>query len=185
MDLDDYRGPFNPDLKWEDFSKDLLIRLLKACSNLYNGMPGFFMSAIEKRYGFEVTKEISDEAYAIGTRMQFIYAQRELGLGNTVGDCLKYQQFGIDVATMDVKAELKNENLGIITIRNCPGLLYWERHDRPEMWQWACHELASREWKNVAHWINPRIKCTPIKLAPRRSKDDFCCQWEYRMEPPE
>jgi len=183
MDLMDYKGPFNPDLKWEDFSKDLLIKLLKACSNLYNGMPGFFMTHMERRLGFDLTKEISDEAYAIGTRIQFQYAQKLLGLGDTVGDCLKYQQFGIDVATFDVKAEQVNENLGYVSIYNCTGMLYWERHNQSHMWEWACHELAAREWQNVSHWINPKIKCTPVKLAPRQSPDEPCCKWEYKLEP--
>jgi hypothetical protein len=182
-DLEDYSGPFDPELKWQDFSKDLLIRLLKVTSNLYNGMPGFLYYAIRDRYGDQVAMEISDEAYAVGTQMQYQYLKRELKLGNKVEDCLKYQQFGVDVANMDVQCELKNENLGIVTIRNCTGVAYWERHNQPQMWEWACHQLAVREWQNVAHWINPKIKCTPLKLAPRTSKDDICCQWEYRLEP--
>jgi hypothetical protein len=178
-------GPLNWEagLKWEDCSKDLLIRSLKLASNLYNGMPGFFYTAIKKRYGDQVAIEVSEEAYAIGTRIQFQGAQRALKLGNTVADCLKYQQFGVDVANMDVECQLKNENLGIVTIRNCTGVLYWERHEGTAwLMEWACHKLAQEGWPMIAHWINPNIKCTALKLPPRKSKDDICCQWEYRLE---
>jgi len=31
------------------------------------------------------------------------------------------------------------------------------------------------------YFINPYIKITPLKLPPRKSPDEICCQWELIM----
>jgi len=30
--------------------------------------------------------------------------------------------------------------------------------------------------------INPKIKCNVLRMPPRKSKDEICCQMEYILE---
>jgi hypothetical protein len=32
-----------------------------------------------------------------------------------------------------------------------------------------------------AKYVNPDIKIVPLKLPPRKSKDDIACQWELKL----
>ena len=34
----------------------------------------------------------------------------------------------------------------------------------------------------MAHFYNPKMKVTALKLPPRRSVDDICCQWEFKID---
>ena len=50
----------------------------------------------------------------------------------------------------------------------------------PERIKWVCHVV---EPQAVAKYLNnPKIKVTPLKLPPRKSPDEICCQWEFKLE---
>ena len=50
-ELKDYTGPFKKDLKYEDFSKEVLVELLHAYGEEINLLSLFFAKAINKRFG--------------------------------------------------------------------------------------------------------------------------------------
>ena len=52
-ELRDYSGPFNPDLQWEDCSKELLIRVMKVWQYFYLEMASAWYDAVEKSSGSE------------------------------------------------------------------------------------------------------------------------------------
>jgi hypothetical protein len=31
-------------------------------------------------------------------------------------------------------------------------------------------------------WVNPNIQCRALKIPPRKTEDDICCVWEWKME---
>jgi hypothetical protein len=52
-EMNDYSGPFRPNLKWEDFSKDFLIKLMKVWQYAWLEMAGQWHTAVHKRFGPE------------------------------------------------------------------------------------------------------------------------------------
>ena len=53
MERVDYSGEFDPDLKFEDFSKDTLIKLLGVCAKLYQTVDGYWYMSVKERAGNE------------------------------------------------------------------------------------------------------------------------------------
>jgi len=56
-ELKDYSGPYVPNLKYEDFSKEVLVKLLKAYSREVNVLGSYWAEEVRKRLGEDAEKE--------------------------------------------------------------------------------------------------------------------------------
>ena len=45
----------------------------------------------------------------------------------------------------------------------------------------TCDPVEIDYFTELVESIDPRIKVTPLKLPPRQSADDICCQWLFTM----
>ncbi|MFC1944979.1 hypothetical protein ACFLX5_05855 [Chloroflexota bacterium] len=43
-------------------------------------------------------------------------------------------------------------------------------------------EMEIDNANNVARFFNHAMKVEPLKLPPRKSEDEICCIWEYKIE---
>ena len=48
-EFEDYSGPYKPDLKFEDFSKEALVRLLRAYRTIFVGLMGTWNTVNRER----------------------------------------------------------------------------------------------------------------------------------------
>jgi hypothetical protein len=182
-ELEDLSGPFNPDLKFEDFSKSFLLRLMRAWQQAWLIMEGSWYDAVKEKCGAEVADACNLKAWlSIGERVN----PRFLKVGNiklnTVLDSLKALQLPLDNTVggiFPVEYEIINPNHVIATVRKCLSLEYFER-EVPERIQPMCHEIEPLIF--AKYLINPQIKVTALKLPPRKSPDEIACQWEYKLE---
>ena len=62
-ELEDYSGSFKKDLKYEDFTKDVLVELMHGYAEEINLLSLFFATAINKRFGEDAMREILIEAW--------------------------------------------------------------------------------------------------------------------------
>ena len=183
--LRDYGGPFKPDLKMEDFSSEALVSLWRAAGKMYVGLDGIWYSLIRERYGEAVARELDAEVWKRETPFEVGRVRAALNIrGNDVASVLKFIQTdpGGGAIFPEFSCELKNEKVGILTIKRCLGLEYYERHGERELQRHACEVLDVEGFAEAAHLFNPKIKVTPLKLPPRKSPEEIACQWEFRME---
>lgn len=182
-ELNDYSGPFNPDLKFEDFSKDFLLRLMHLWQYAWLQMAGTWYDAIKKRWGDEAANECEQEAWVkMAERVNPRYAKMANIQLNTVLDSLKAAQLPLDNsigALFPVEYEIKNPNHVIMTVKECRTLTYMER-SAPERIYPLCH--INEKPILEKYYINPKIKLTPLKLPPRKSPDEIACQWDIKLE---
>ncbi len=193
-ELKDYSGPFDPNLRLTDFSKEALTKLLISASKAYIGMDGVWTTLMREKVGdraaFDYDKEVwFGRALALDMRRTV----EPLGIkGNDIATLFKYWQCSpaFSVAYTgpapdfepQVHFELKNKNYGLMTVRRCYSLEYFERHQDGSLQKLACDEIDTPAWEWQAHKFNPNIKVHPLKMPPRKSKDDIACQWELTLE---
>jgi hypothetical protein len=182
-ELDDLSGPFNPNLKFEDFSKSFLLKLIKAWQRAWLIMDIAWHDAVKERCGAEVADACALRAWlSIGSRVNPRYAKIANIELNTVLDSLKACQCPLDSIAGGIfttEYEIINPNHVIATIRKCISLDYFER-EAPDRIYPVCHEVEPLIF--AKYLINPNIKVIPLKLPPRKSPDEIACQWEYRLE---
>ena len=181
-ELDDLSGQFNPNLKFEDFSKEFLLKLMKVWQQAWLIMEGSWYDAVKERCGAEVADACNLKAWlSIGSRVNPRYAKIANIQLNTVLDSLKAAQLPLDnsIGLFPCEYEIKNPNHVIMTVRECRTLTYMEK-SAPERIYPLCH--VNEKPFLEKYYINPKIKVKPLKLPPRKSPDEIACQWEIKLE---
>ena len=183
-ELKDYSGEFKRDLKWEDFSKEALVQALKATSRCVTGLDGFWYSLVKERFGEKVAGELDAELWKKMTWFELTQIQKALNIhGDDIATMCKFLQNSPDsIGVLHWDCDIKNRNLAIGTVTHCRALEYMERHGDYALMKTACEAVDAALIPQVGRWINPKIKVTCLKLPPRKSKDEACCQWEIKLQ---
>jgi hypothetical protein len=181
-ELTDLSGPFYPNLRHKNFSKDLLLKMMHAWQYAWLIMNGGYYDIVRERFGFEAANECELAAWTrVGERVNPRYAKMANIQLNTAVDSLKALQLPLDstIGLYPAEYEIKSPNHVIATITRCRTLDYLEK-DEPERIEPICYRLEKQITEK--YLINPKIKVTPLKLPPRKSPQEIACQWEFKLE---
>jgi len=182
-ELNDYSGPFKPDLTFADFSKEFLLKLMTLWQFAWLHMSAAWFEVVKDRFGPDAANECNLEAMVkAGERVYPRYPKVANYQPTTVREAMKSLQLGPDNnigGLFPSEYEFKNDNHLIMTVIQCRGLLANERR-APEMIYPTCHVLEKAVL--AKQLINPKIKITPLKLPPRESHEEIACQWELKLE---
>jgi len=157
-ELKDYSGEFRPNIRYEDFSKDVLARLLKAYCKELLLLDAYWQQEVENRLG-------SDAAFD--------------DVAAYVKTCQMIASFAQDV--FDYDFDLKSNNHAVLTVRHCPALVSLEKN-APEKIVPTCQVLEEEAMKAYTRAVNPAIQVRGLKVPPRKSRDEIACQWEFKID---
>ena len=185
-ELKDYSGEFKPDLKMEDFSKEALVKLWHASGHMYTSQAQCWHDVIEERFGREVVEEIETEVWRRQTPKEVGICRRAMSImGSDVASYLKHLQIDPGAGAIwpegGFEIRMKDENTGILTIKTCIALNYLEKTGNRAYQKLACEVLDGEGFADAARQFNPNIKTTPLKLPPRKSREEIACKWEFKL----
>jgi len=181
-ELNDLSGPYNPDLTFDMFSKEFLLKLMQVWQYAWLHMSESWYRQIEKRYGRQVADELEIASWCnMAERVNPRYPK----VGNfevkTAVDAMKALQLPLDNTTGGLYPaipEIIDENHVIFTLPKCRSLEYFEAKE-PERIQQVCYV---NEKKVIDRYmVNPKIKLSPLKLPPRDNPEDIACKWDVVM----
>ena len=184
--LQDYSGPFNPGLTFNDLSRDFLLRLIRVWQFAWIELEGAWEEEVEKRYGVHVAMGCDLQMWlqcADLCNTKYVKIAR-IPMKNTV-DCLKALQLPLDNtmgAVYPTKQEIIDENHAVVTVTRCPSLEFYEKsapHRIVPMCQIVEPPLIDR------YKVSREVKLLATRLPPRKGPDDIACQWDYRRAVPE
>jgi len=181
-ELTDYSSEFDPNIKHENFSKDLLIKLLQFYSDYIRKLDGFWYLIVKNRTGddeaFACDTKVWEKMYAVDLEMTCnLYKIK----GHDVAALLKAFQMSPWNAVYRSSIELKSLNHGVLTFTHCPTLLALEREGEGRE-ERICQQLELQLFRMQADFFNPEIQVRALKVPPRTDYSDCCCQWEFRIE---
>ena len=179
----DMSGPFDPDLKFDDLSKEFLLELINVYQFAWVQLATKFMDSITQRYGHQVAEDINLDAWRrMSKKVNPYYAKVGKIPMETVVDSIKALQLPLDNTIGPIyrmKYEVINDNHVIMTLPKCRTLEAIER-DAPERIPNICQKL---EQIMIEHYLmNDYIKVVPLKLPPRKSKNEVCCVWDLTLQ---
>ena len=185
--LQDYSGPFNPKLKFEDLSKEMMLKLLNEYQRAYLLIMGEWHRVMRERYGEAEAIECDNSQWMVAGPLVASYLCKALNIkGGNVESFFKRRQMdpGFPMRLFDIEWELVNPNLGYITVKKCSALNAFEiagqGYEIP-----MCHVEDPPTMINTGFYHNPNLICRPIKLPPRKNKEEIACKWEVRIVQPE
>jgi len=182
MSRSDYSGEFDPGVTYADFSKDVLLKALKAYAAYIRKLDGTWYLAVKENTNDD-TAVACDRLVWDTMEMHDVETTRKLfGIrGDDVTALMKSLQMSPWTWNLEHHFELRSPRCGIWTVTRCPTLLALEREGEGRERR-ICGEIETQLLQVRAHAINPRMKATPLVLPPRASGDEIHCQWEFVLE---
>jgi hypothetical protein len=181
-DLVDYSGEFETEFSHDTFTRETLFALLKFYAAYLKFVDGIWYSMVSERWS---GKEALECDIGMLKRARAYEAEMLSSLLNIQGDdvatVMKLIQLSPWVRTLKFEMDLKDNDHAIYTVRACPTLAILEKEGKGNDTT-ICLDACMMSGRITAHYCNPKIKVTPLKLAPKEGKDDICCRWEFKLE---
>lgn len=181
-ELADYGGPFRPNLRYEDFSKDRLMKLAVVYAGLGLDLDGLwqmtFRGATDDKTG--VLAEV--KLWGQGSDYWQTQTIDALGIrGNNVTAAMKAMQMDPQHLLFRLDMEMIDDTRGVWTNRHCHAVEFSEATDDLYMQMHMC-KLDWTAYRNAGRHFNVNIEAFPHELPPRCGSD-VCCKWEFRLLP--
>jgi hypothetical protein len=165
----DYSGEFDPDFRYEDLSKEALVRLVREFALIAQLLDRSVFASIGLRYGQQAVEELAIEEWRGASP---IYTERIRKIMNIEGDGVPaiFKQLQLDPGFaqhyMDVEYEVVDEHHGFFQLRSCGALLdvepYGERAVRS-----MCHTIEDGTFDVTAQAVNPKARIRAVHRPPR------------------
>lgn len=186
-ELEDLSGPWNPNLTFDDLSKEFLLKIMGVWQYAWITLSGMWYDQVRAKWGFDAANECELTAWLnMSKKVNPRYVKLANIQLNTVLDSMKALQLPLDNIMKGKNAglyegdfEIINPNEVHVTYRRCVALEGLERH-WPERIVPMCQKLEKPIIESYA--VNPKFEAVPVKLPPRQSQDEIACQWIFRLK---
>ncbi len=190
LELDDYSGPFQPDLHISDFSKEGLMKLVEIGGSIYGDVNRQWYKAAVKRFGQEVADEMHHEVW---------FADGGAGdhENRTISKLMGFENDDDETAAMKVWQCLPAMSTRMTLTFEQKGEHEWEMYTPqcdvpeqgekggPELLDYMCNKICGHlelfGFRHGAARWNEKIRIDPTKLPPRESRDEPHCRWTIKL----
>ena len=180
--LKDYSGPFDPEFSHAKLERETLLEILRENSDYLRRLDGQWYVTVMQMCGNDVAFECDVKIWEKFILYELKATTDLLNIhGDDVVTVVKAMQATPWMWIHDRTFELKDQGHAVITYRNCPTQVYLENEGSGREKQ-ICHVLERRLFEMTAHYFNPRIEVTALKLPPREKGSSISCQWEFKLE---
>jgi hypothetical protein len=181
--LEDYSGEFEPGFNLDRFSKPALLKLIKAYSDYLIKVDAYWFLTVLDKWGNDAAVECDINILKNLSKPYEVKAvDAMLNIkGNDVATLMKAIQVSPWGQAWERRIDLKNKNYATLTTPVCPTLLALEKEGRGRELS-ICQVCGHTNLGTQAQIFNKKIKVNPLKLPPRKSKDDIACTWEFTLE---
>ena len=178
----DYSGPFDPTFSHGKLAQQTLTRLLRATAEYMRRIDGHWYLSVMEKWGNDEALDCDIKVWERLVTYEMKMVSNLLNIrGDDVVTVMKALQASPWTLTYACDIDVRNNDDAIVTYRNCPTLLAIEKEGKGREGL-ICQELEPKLMGIIAHYFNPNIRVTPLKLPPRESNSDICCQWEFKLE---
>jgi hypothetical protein len=184
-ELADYSGPFQADFRYEDLSKEALVRLVREYALIVHLLDRSGLMAVGMRYGEDAMEAVAIDEWrgaspVYGERLRKAFTIE----GDDVAAIFKVLQLdpGFPHHYLDVKYELIDEKHGFFELRSCGALLDVEPYGE-QMVTRMCHTIEDATFDVTAQAVNPKARVRHVHRPPRSPADRSPhCRWEVVID---
>lgn len=184
-EISSYSGPFNPHLRFDDLSKDFLLKVVRIWQWCWVQLDAGWFENLQEKVGREIGYGCDLEMWLrCAQRCNTRYARIARIANQSAVDCLKVLQLPLDNtmgALYPTTTVVTDENHVTVTVDKCPSLEFCERNT-PE----RIVPMCVIQEPHLIHWykVNLDVIGAATRLPPRKSADEMACQWTYTLPTP-
>jgi hypothetical protein len=184
-EMDDYSGPFRPDFRLEDLSKEALVKLCRELMLAAHLLDRAIMPAILQRFGPKAMEELAIEEWRGASPVYTQRIRKAMKIeGDDVPAIFKSLQLdpGFPHEYMDVHYEVVDEKRGYFWLNSCGALADVEPWGEERV-RSMCHHIEDPTFDATAQAVNPKARVRPVHRPPRDPKDRRpVCHWEVVID---
>ncbi len=183
VELDDYSGPWRPELRFTDFSKVGLSRLHQMASEYHNAIMAAYRGYQYKEHGHEIAKTAEENIWGRNQINQTYNQISELMKINGRNLEAFMKQWQVELNSLpsvnsDVVFEMPSKRRALVTINRCPLAIQYETEGRTDELREVCMARCPKAIQGGAQKYNGNIMVKNITMPPRQSENHVCCKWE-------
>lgn len=179
--LQEHSESSTPEMRLEELSREALIDLVKLYSKLYMALDGFWYLAVKERNSDDEALACDFWAWEKIARYEMKHLTAALKIQEKdVAAFMKAFQLVPWIWNMEQKVEIRGNDYALLTVPRCLTLEALEKEGEGREAR-ICGLIEPKVFKDYASFFNPDIEVKCLKSPPRKSKDDVCCQWEFRL----
>ena len=171
-DRPDYSGPFDPDFRYEDLSKEALVRLVREYALIVHLLDRSMCAAIGMKYGQEVVEELAIEEWrgasapSTATGCARSWASRATASRRSSRCCSSTP--GSRSTTWTCSYEIVDDHHGFFELTSCGALMDVEPWGERAI-TGMCHTIEDATFDPTAQAVNPKAHITPRAPAAARA----------------
>jgi hypothetical protein len=181
----DYSGPFDPDFRYEDLSKEALVRLVREYALTVHLLDRSVFAAVGMRFGQDVVEQLAIEEWRGASPIYGERLRRAFRIeGDGVEAIFKVLQLdpGFPHHYMDVRYEIVDDRHGYFELASCGALMDVEPWGERAV-TGMCHHIEDGTFDVTAQAINPKARIRHVHRPPRVPSDRMPhCRWELFID---
>ncbi len=180
--LNDYSGEFIPGLKFSDLSHEKAIQLLQLYCQFYMALDGFWYLTIKDKFSNEEALASDLQVWERLSKYEIARITKLLNIdGNDIITLMKILQFTPWQQQTQYTIDIKTPHSAVMTVTSCRTLEALEKEGKGREKD-VCQTADPHILQSYASLVNPKIRVKYLKIPPRITRDDICCQWEFILK---
>lgn len=180
--LADYSGSLLPEIDFNDFSYDTLVKMLTMYAKLYIAIDGFWYMTVMSRCGNDEALACDIQAWKIMSKYEKKRIAETLKItGNDVLSFIKTLQMSPWFMHTKYRIEMENNDNAILSVTYCPTLDALEKEGKGRQ-ENICSVFEPEIFQNYAALFNAGICVKPLSPLPREDKENICCKWSFKLK---
>ena len=183
--MDNYSGEFRADFRYEDLSRQALVRLVREYALIVHLLDRSMCAAIGMRFGQDAVRDCAIDEWRgaspiYGERLREVFEIE----GDDVEAIFKVLQLdpGFPHHYLDVHYEVVDPCHGFFELRSCGALMDVEPFGKA-MVTMMCHDIEDATFDVTAQAINPKARVRHVHRPPRSPQDRVPhCRWEVVID---
>jgi len=161
-------------------SRQDLLKLLQLAGGLIAAIDGLWFLAVEDQFGYSEAIRLDTKVWEKYAHIVVKRMKDKIGLSKTGIEGIK-ELIGFDPLLLNLDYEIPelSEKTMLLRVNKCPVLEAMERAGRKTF---VCESTTGLYFRNIAKEIDPQVVVSPLRLPPRVSPKDVCCEWLFTTE---
>lgn len=186
IELDDYSGPFRPNLRFTDFSRKQLGRMYSMAHHYHYRIQRAYRRYIHDTWGNDAVGDSEEKIWGELTvdELHELYRDVMKITADNLESFMKSWQLDLNSQPGDfweIVFEMPTSERGLVTVNRCPVVDEYEKRGSTAGELLAvCKKKCHSAIQSKAKLYHPNIELKVLATPPRASTDNICCRFAVR-----